>query len=430
MLSADKNALPSHAAIASLGVDDLRALVSPLIAENASLKARLAEFEGPQGRNAAKKCPRHGCPATEPAEIPMLPNEIFAMIGKYLAPGSRNLSNLARTCRGLYELLCPRLFEQVSVWDLYRKLEMLVRPEPPSEFLPRCLDAVKRLETRIPRSDERDRRFLAYKCKGVVELGCDWDSFCRLFLPRYGFLKEQLEVLNVSLPSEEPPFPEETPAPRSCPKLRVLRIEGKACLSVLRILDNYCPNLDQVHVDFPRFERGWDPTRIPERFLQKIHSWECDALEPLVRTINHFPTWPLETIVNSRVSPLHGRVFPRDWQAFCRLTSLRSLDLYSLNSFLLLSGLPPKLEKLSVRCFHLNVGDLADLGRLDAVITSVESRIAFSLMHDVVGVDDENMDEEQFRLYVAEMRIWERVPGFRVEGELEEYEQRKNELGI
>lgn len=51
----------------------------------------------------------------------MFPNEILVMIGQHLEPGTRTLTNLARSCSALYRMLVPHLYSSVDLKCLLRK---------------------------------------------------------------------------------------------------------------------------------------------------------------------------------------------------------------------------------------------------------------------------------------------------------------------
>lgn len=92
----------------------------------------------------------------------------------------------------------------------------------------------------------------------------------------------------------------------------------------------------------------------------------------------------------------------------CRLPSLRSRELDSLDSSLLLLGLPPSLAELAVVQLHFTMDSEADVSLLETIIVAVKLRITFSLNRDV---DGEGMDDDEFRCFVAETQIWETVEG-------------------
>lgn len=100
-----------------------------LVAENETLKTRLSELEASGGSEEdamATNCGHTaGALSVAAADEPTLPNEIFLMVAEYYKPGSRSLANLARTCRSLYELLVPKLYEHFEVANLYLKIENL-----------------------------------------------------------------------------------------------------------------------------------------------------------------------------------------------------------------------------------------------------------------------------------------------------------------
>lgn len=432
--------LASRDDILELDEAGLRARIFSLVKENEALEARLAEFEGAQKDSRGQKCPSCGFlgtfvtaeqNATETKEIPMLPNEIISMISEYFNPGSRTLANLSQSCRGLYELLLPRLYHEFSLQDVCRVVNRITTHTGRSKSLPFCVDAIAKLDTRLGDAEISVVRRLLFNCDNVVELGCDWLDFCQLF--SWGPIdpRENLEVLTIHLDSNFPSFLTCPMNDDLFPKLRTLNLEGTANARAMRFFDDQCPSIEEVNVEFWEVEEGWDPASIPATFIGKIRSWTYGELDDVCQTVNESEMSALEDISISDRCWAFYPPLPDQWQSFCGLSSLRFLELGVLNSFLLLLGLPPNLETLTVANFRLTLDFASEIPFLDAFIASIKSRpVRFSLTFLPRDADMEAMDEARFRCLDAELQLWQSVEGFEIWGGLEDYERRKRELGI
>lgn len=410
--------IPSRAEILELDEHGLRRLVSSLIDENEALKSRLATFEAVGGDSRAQKRPSCGSiwtadqNAAETPEIPILPNEIILKIAEYFTPGSRTLANLAKSCRGLYELLLPQRYKEFSVQDVYSKLYAVAR-RPKS--LPSCLNAVEKLETRLGYLEGMIPDGLTHGSRNVVELGCNWMVFCSLYGPWTQSTREKLEVLNVTMTPDCPSPILDILRRRwgrtrcRCPNLRVLRLDGQVNVAAMQFFDAHFARLQEVHVGFTAGSE-WDPTELPRTLIAKIRSWTCDGLEPLLCDIDRFPMPALESI---SLPLLHFKLLPRHWNALCSLPALRTLRLTTLDSSLLLTGFPPCLTELRVCQFHLTVDHQTDIPRLQAIVASTAgSRMRYFLDHWEARARYVDMGEARQQCYDAELLMWEDVDGF------------------
>lgn len=102
----------------------------------------------------------------------IVPNEIFSMIVEHLGPGTRSLLKLARTCRALYDLLLPRLYETFSLYNIRMKAQPSTYRRPPS--VPSGMGFVKRLDLAYANWDNRDYQSFVEQCSNSVqELSCN-----------------------------------------------------------------------------------------------------------------------------------------------------------------------------------------------------------------------------------------------------------------
>lgn len=140
--------------------DRLRETLTAVLAENEALKSRLAEREG---RGALKGC-KEDVPVAATAGKPVFPVEIFPLIANYLDPGTTSLLELARTCRTLYELLLPRLYECFSTAEVSSKVRKALRSDASKSSLPHGLSLVRKLDAGLP-SD-------AWEGKNRIDVAC------------------------------------------------------------------------------------------------------------------------------------------------------------------------------------------------------------------------------------------------------------------
>lgn len=281
------SALLSDVDLASLDAEALRVVVVSLLDENRGLETRITEFEA-AGKVAGKtKSPNCGHSDAEPIERamdlvdgPIFPNEIFLMIAGYLDPGTQTLSKLARTCRGLYELILPRLFDNFTVDRVLTKPEDAARFYTEDSPLPDGLACVRHLDTRIGAWEIRRAPMnvfarLALRCTNLVKLSCDWETF--RFLKPSIQCQTTLEILELRVHEfDADPYAPHIPEPFEpgnvhelldieLPNLRTLKIGGAANAEIISYLTGICPGLEYVDADFwlaRNRDQEWDVTRL------------------------------------------------------------------------------------------------------------------------------------------------------------------------
>lgn len=133
----------------------LETLVAVQANEIEPLKAQLEFFKSNGGRGAVE-CAKCGFVQGASEDVILLrdtpdalifPNEIFLLIGTQLEPGTRSLLKLARTCRAMYWLLLPRLYESFSVQKVHGKVGMAQRDDSLTHTaIPYGLGLVKKLD--------------------------------------------------------------------------------------------------------------------------------------------------------------------------------------------------------------------------------------------------------------------------------------------
>lgn len=400
------------------------------ISENGTLKTRLSELEALVAGGKDVRCANCGHAPTAlsltAADEPTLPNEIFLMIAVCLGPGSRSLSNLARTCRSLYQLLVPKLYEHFEVAKLDLKLRNLSRRSlEQCSTLPNGLTSVKFLDVHVQKWDSHGILYLISACRNVERLKCAWFDFLNIISNRW--IRPQLHTLELDLNGDLDtvlrPY-------HGMPNLRHLFIAGRPYTPALQFFLTNFHSLTSIDVEFYEGLQEWDVSEMPEDFVSKIRRWMLCNLRTLRETIETFPMFAPEAIIRPEDYELY-EPSPHLWQLICNLTSVKSINLDVMYSSMFLLGLPPNLEDFYIR--DLRFVGIDDLGRLDALLTSTMPRIRFQIFHSVLSTSrDDHMDDAKFRRYVDELRIWLKVPGFELERDerWEEFEDRRKRLGL
>lgn len=184
-------AMDANFDFAQLDADELRWSLAAALAENRRLESvikTLSKICAERDAMGCRKCGpngndsrRGGSEIDASPDIPVLPNEIFLSIAMYFKEDSRSLLNLARSCRGLYELLPPRLCESFSV-DFDPKVVVFAKETGPGICLPRGREFVKHLDVRrnaLWRQRDADyQRQLILSCP--IRLHLDWRTFRRI----------------------------------------------------------------------------------------------------------------------------------------------------------------------------------------------------------------------------------------------------------
>lgn len=399
------------------------------------LKSQLAVFRADRFRGA-EKCARCGLleSGTEIAilgddatDAPVFPNELLLLIATHLESETRSLLNLARSCRGsLYELLLPRLYESFSVGRIYEKVKMTTRCSSKTLSVPYGLAHVEELHATIWLNDlVSNSLHLVVACKSIVKLECDLMVFHRLVhYEKTEFLR--LETLDIHMEDVDRTF-ENFAAAREraeycnhdgMPNIRTLILKGEPCIELIWLLEHSCPLLSDVTLMCGDSE--FEVTMMPESFVPKIRKLDFFELRILTDIVEHFPYFAPETIICD-----DDQLDEEDWRLFCRLPSLKRLELSRLYSWLILPlRFPPNLEFLSVSHFEpaLYWNESPDfdarpkkLGELTAL-----AQLRFELINEIYSPPffTEESDVE-LRQVAAELRFWKSVPGFSIKGKAE-----------
>lgn len=419
--------------LGTMDSDALRALVTDLRAENRALKLKLSDFENADkgASRTASKCAKCGSePGKEDENAAVevngriLPNEIFLMIVKYLDSGSRTLLNLAKSCRTLYEILVPLLYESISMehWSYKFKDTLEAGKHWPPSTLPVGPEFVKELIL-VPNhgSISWQDLDLVRSCKNVVELACSWDYFVKIL--RYGRVMEKLEILHVYTGLQTG---KEIPAKWDCtPNLRLLNLKGNPTTKTMQFFGTHLPSSASMFVEFQVFDAWWDPwdsILLPESFLKRVTGWTFKDVDHHCELIEQRPEFAPYSL-DFETSALNDQ----DYLVLLGLSSLHRLTFWNLFSHLLLDGLPPNLEELCIDSLWLTLENHAEIGELSLLLASIQPRVTFKIKHDARPLRSFGT-HGQVRVYLAELAVWETVPGFESDTTVAELEHAVAEM--
>lgn len=423
-------------------ISRLEALVTAQAKEIAALNSQV-NFLKASGSRGAAKCARCGFQdasemalAMDSPDAPIFPNEIFLLISTHLDPGTRSLLNLARSCRALYELLISRLYQSFSLGRIWsRNVFAATRNDKDTSSLPHGLWSVQHLNLGTRDDVENGNLHVIYDCKNLVTLECDMHMIPLICgnLP----LLEKVEVN-----AEDDLYFVETAqrlAEISChgmPNVRILKLTGRPCSELMEFFLDSCPRLSDVHFacDYDE-DFNFDPTTMPVGFVAKIRVFDSSELPLIATIIEHFPSFAPERIICH-----DDDVGGDDWQDICGLASLKKLQMSAIDSTIFLSSVPPQnLEFFCVVClepslYRLDPTEfntaLKDLGER---LASLQRTIQFEIDYPVIALPHLNLSDAEFRRFAAELRVWQTVPGFSLQGhagQVEALELRMSELGI
>lgn len=428
---------------------ELRTEIELLRTENARLAARNAELElrcvdpaelDLQNRGTGA-CPRCGTKAAaalaragDPGEDQIFPNELFVMISEYFEPGTRNLLNLARTCRELYALLLPRLYHTfdvpkiASIWkDAMRVQGYYDEDEFPT--IPSGLDHVKVLDLSCSPFDQiYSQSSLIFACANVVELrlNCSKQSFFMgLFIHP---LLPRLEKLTLYIKVTDH-FDEYEPGTvfGGLATVKELELHHSFSPRLVLLIMASCPRLETVHCSF-LFPVNEDPhdsnvLNLAPDFVAKIKTWRLRSFSQLGRLQLKYPCFRPESVIcdNEWISEDEFRVLGT-------MDSLRRLELGKISTLALLEGLPPNLAYLKFENLDLEIAGEADRSRLREILKTCKG-VEWVINHDEEEYEVVDMDAERIVDYIKELEIWKEVPGFH-HRPWEEMAERIKELGL
>lgn len=411
----------------------LRRATAALPAEDGQSKARLAGFEGGDARNFGFPVDAELRASEANNKGPLLPNEIFLMIAEHLDPGTPSLLALARSCRALYGLLLPRLYEVVRMIQFYERLGSIFPSKKDNTSLSGRWLTVKQLDATLGwrAVDYRLGTVLVASCQHVVKLSCTWFRFESLC--ESGAQRCRLKVLDIHSSYDE--MPEDAiDSYHGMPNTSELKITRYTNEHMNNFFVRSFPNLAKIWFDawIEHFDDD-DPTRLPSVLVSNgIRTWALRSSATLSLAISYFPSFLPTAIVESKDDVVF-EFNPQHWRSIDGLGSLKRLELEELDSSMLLLGLPPNLEYLSVYDLTLSFQQDAELGQLAELLSALRHKIQLSIIHAPHSYQFTKMNDERFRRYLAELDVRAQIPGFRLE-KLEEhfeaFEERKQNLGI
>lgn len=413
-------------------VRELKEALAAVTLERDALQARVDRDPDPKpneigvaGTMANLVAPENAVARASPSKAgdapPVFPNELFLAISRLLAPGSISLLNLARSCRALYSLLLPRLYESFSYEWLSHSTAVARQPitfpilgEIGEPSVPSGLKSVKTLDLRWDKHPSP--LGLAFLCKNAVEIICSWDLFLSdsllmvklpnlevLRVANFGWLQHLFQAW-VDRRPQEPPGPWD-----GIPNLRRLVLMTLPDIAIMRFFGASLPSQAEIELDLIDFFEDWEPTQMPESFISKINSWHFGEMHHIMAVIDQFACFAPEKLESHDEPESYNDILsPEEWTKVIRLDSLKKLSLHQLSSHLLLTGLPPNLEELKVRSLNLTLESAFELAELANLLFS--STIKFRLRHFEEDIGDE--ESEEVNRYKAELSMWKMVEGF------------------
>lgn len=246
---------------------------------NVDLETRLAVFEAPGGaKSEPPTCSICGaacavCAAsTEAEEEVVLPTELLLMIAEYFEPGTRNLLNLARSSRHLYDLLVPRLYKRIKVPDILSVLERAFWRLRFGTSVETGLLRTQVLDLVTPGTKSR-RYKLICACQNLVELRIEFSISHKELFDLDTYATPRLEKLTVWAGND---LALDFPGRHLwLPKLRELTLEGTPSSELMELLANSLPDLEHVHLLCDSSHLIF--LHLEPNFVKKIKSCQLDA---------------------------------------------------------------------------------------------------------------------------------------------------------
>lgn len=447
-----------HAVVAE--VVQLRAQISHLWSDLAKYKAKFGELDTLQPADTAKdvaapsaartngpsicakcgqKCP---CEATRPVQKG-LPTDIVARIARYFQPGTRDLLNLARISRDVYETLLPRLYETFEMGRVNPTIAKAVRGRGANQSLPYGMTSVKSLTLHlVPDWNQmtmETQTAVLLACDNVVNLRCSIAHFRTLYVSN--LKKPLVEHLDLAISEDDSisldDFGEEIYSHlyTGMPRLRRMLLRGLPWIPIMHLASVSFPFLETVNLDL---EDEWEvePKDMPPTFVEKIRKVECVDPRFVCKAIAKHPSFHVKIVRCSKMP------MPRDWHILCSHKALKRLHLTRLKSSALLIGIPPNLQELIVDHFVLDVcqpghelEQIVSLAKLGGAVTfAQQGRTRLSLHHWLgdTPLSWQSWDGDA-KAYFKELSFWARVRGFRIGGEKDELhwvQERMQVLGL
>lgn len=435
-------------------VGRLEATVADKCAEIEMLKSKLALLESNDVRGAVR-CGGIGSPGETSDEVaqgdkdmpdaPLLPNEIFLVIAAHLEPGTRSLSNLARSSRSLYEILISRLYKCFSVRKICDKITKVTQAHNSASSLPYGLASVQEIDARDLDDEQPKRARLVAACTNLVKLECDLSVFHSMCheaaeFPRLEMLDlyvdwelHGLAVSNLQSWMRRAP---ENRVYHGMPNLRILKLGGQLCVALTQLLVDSCPLLSDAYFSTFFTSHGDSFLALPETFVAKIRDFEFAEVpafveEPtLASIVERFPSFAPERIAYSDEADGYPRD-PSNWKVLCRLPFLKKVELGTRldSSSVAEWGFPPNLQSLSVGNFKptLSWFQPADfnpaLKKLSDFVGAAQQTARFELAFEPDMVDILEQSNRQFSQFATEMRFWNTVRGFSITADAKEVDR-------
>lgn len=385
-------------------LERLRAENALLNERNVQFEARLLHSELSSGVEVAPpSCSKCGtacvvCSSSEIEEQVTLPTELLLMIAEYFQPGTRNLLNLARASRNLYELLLPRLYERLKVPDIFTPFKH-IRRSLRKTSLKSGLVHVRALDLVTP-GDWFQRCGLIWACQNLVELRIEFSNDHKELLDLTLELVPRLEKLTVWAGKALPQDLSEREL--YLPNLRELSLEGTPSFELIEFLAENLPDLERVHIAFD--DELWGLDALDSVFVAKIKSYrlEYDNI-PQLRGLESFQPESLE----------FSHHLYEGYDFVANMASLRKIVVGNLRSCdLLHEGLPPNLEIFDIKLLLLDIASREDLAVLRGVLRKRDVS-KWKVHHYDCEEEVRRWPDPQVYLYAQELRMWqEEVPGF------------------
>lgn len=214
------------------------------------------------------------------------------------------------------------------------------------------------------------------------------------------------------------------------PSLRVLRIQGVACIPLMQAFAHGCVRLESIDANFflEGYPPDWDVGLMPEAFVSKIRSWTFNDPDLRVfQVFQKFPSFAPEKLIG--VGEDEVGLQPDLWQLLCNVPLLKHLDNH-INDTTLLLGFPPNLEYLSIRCLGFLM-DLtfsaeklpAKLAEYEELLVTQASKTRFCVTENADFPFAVSLSDEELQCYLEAIGIWLKIPGFELNGDSKDIEK-------
>lgn len=302
--------------------------------ELARLQLRIAELEGREVM-APGQLP---VVATSQSQ-PVFPIEVLGMVGGWLDPGTSELLELAFANKQLFALLYPHFLSTVcdealdhpSFAKFMEMNEHLLRRHVQNLFLP--FDSERALQlVKVCSGSLRHLNLYGFSASTILKIR-------RFMFPNV----RRLEINRVS--GQAPPW-----LPLLFPRLEVLEVNWCKSDSSFALfwpsLDEHCMDLKYIRL----FGTDGDAEALQKlpNLVAKIGVLEVQKCSVAGKFCALGKFAPSEITIPDYGIASDTHIRAQDWDAICRLESLKTLEITWLGTHHLLRGFPPNIEKF--RC--------------------------------------------------------------------------------